>query len=185
METCAVEIKQWMIINKLKFNDDKTEFLIIGNPQQRLKVSLPSLSVGDVPIAPTTECRNLGVIIDNSMTMDKQVSAMCKSISFHLRNISKIRKYLTDSSAASLVHALISSRLDYCNSLLYKIPKFQIKRLQLLQNTAARIVTGTPKYHHITPVLKQLHWLPVESRIKYKILLMVYKSLTGTAPSYL
>ena len=96
-----------------------------------------------------------------------------------------MRNYLTPGATESLVHALVSSRLDYCNSLLYGIPNYQVKRLQLLQNTAARIVTKTRKYEHITPVLRELHWLPVDYRIQYKILLLVFKCINGLAPVYL
>ena len=104
---------------------------------------------------------------------------------YHLRNISKIRKYLTQDSAPILIHAFISSKLDYCNSLLYGIPKYLVCRLQRVQNTAARIVTLTRKYDSITPIMFKLHWLPVHSRIIFKLLLLVYKALNGKAPSYI
>ena len=96
-----------------------------------------------------------------------------------LRNISKIRKYLTEETTEILVHAFVSSKLDYCNSLLYGLPKHMISSLQSVQNTAARIVTLTKKFDHITPVLIQLHWLPVQ------VLLLVYKALNGMAPLYM
>ena len=81
--------------------------------------------------------------------------------------------------------AFISSRLDNANSLLYGLPDYQIKRLQRIQNTAARILTRTAKHDHITPVLKELHWLPVEKRIMYKIILLTYRCLHNLAPPYL
>ena len=102
-----------------------------------------------------------------------------------LRSISKIGKYLTQDSAQILIHAFISSKLDYCNSLLYGIPKYLVCRLQRVQNTAARIVTLTRKYDSITPIMFKLHWLPVHSRIIFKLLLLVYKALNGKAPSYI
>ena len=118
------------------------------------------------------------------MIMESHISNVVRAASFHLRNISKIRKYLTLSSTEQLIHSFVTSRLDMCNSLLYGLPKKQIHRLQLLQNTAARIVTMSKKSNHITPILKNLHWLPVSHRINYKILLIVFKSLNGCAPSY-
>ena len=102
-----------------------------------------------------------------------------------LINISKIRKYLTEETTEILVHAFVSSKLDYCNSLLYGLPKHMISSLQSVQNTAARIVTLTKKFDHITPVLIQLHWLPVHFRILFKVLLLVYKALNGMAPLYI
>lgn len=85
----------------------------------------------------------------------------------------------------TLVHAYVTSRLDYCNSLLYGISRELINKLQKVQNAAARLVTGTRKFEHITPVLKELHWLPIEERIKYKVLLLAYKAQNGQAPKYL
>ena len=117
--------------------------------------------------------------------MESQVTNICKSAHFHLRNIGSIRHVLTESSSAQLVHALISSRLDYCNSLLNGIPDSQIKRLQKVQNNAARVVCRIRKYDHITPTLQSLHWLPVKSRIQFKTLLLTYQSLHGRSPSYL
>ena len=84
-----------------------------------------------------------------------------------------------------MAHAFDTSRIDYCNSLLYGVSDYNISRLQRIQNCAARIITNTKKYDHITPVLRKLHWLPVRYRIQYKILLITYKAITGMAPDYL
>ena len=103
----------------------------------------------------------------------------------HLRNISRIRRYLSQDAAHLLVHALAISRIDYANSLLAGISVQRLQRLQRLQNVCARVVTLTPRIHHITPVLRDLHWLPVKLRIDYKVLLYTYRALHGLAPSYL
>ena len=116
--------------------------------------------------------------------MSGQVSALCKSVRYQLRNVGVIRKYLTCSATEKIVHALISSRLDFCNSLLYQLPNTQIARLQRLQNTTARIVTLSNRRSHITPVLKSLHWLPMQFRIVFKLLLLVFHCLQGSAPEY-
>ena len=102
-----------------------------------------------------------------------------------LRNIGAIRQYLSDESASHVVHAFVTSRLDYCNALLGGISKTILARLKRVQNHAARIVTLSRKHKHITLVLKMLHWLPVNLRIEYKILLLTYKILHGAAPAYL
>ena len=127
----------------------------------------------------------MGIILDTYLTLDKQVNKLCKCCHFHLRNISKIRKYLTKDSTEILIHALVSSKLDHCNSLLYGLPAYRIQKLQRLQNTAARIVTLSRKYDHITPVLVSLHWLPVYYRVIFKILLLVYKGIHNLAPLYI
>ena len=113
---------------------------------------------------------NIGVLFDESLSMVPQVTAICKSAFYHLRKISLIRKYLTFDAAQLLFHALVTSKLDYCNSLLYGLPKRVIKQLQRVQNADARFVTVSPKFCHITPVLANLHWLPIELRIEFKVL---------------
>ena len=143
------------------------------------------MSVDDEQILPKSSARNLGVIFDECCNMVEHVNKICKTSYYHLRNISKIRKYLTEETTEILVHAFVSSKLDYCNSLLYGLPKHMISSLQSVQNTAARIVTLTKKFDHITPVLIQLHWLPVHFRILFKVLLLVYKALNGMAPLYI
>ena len=114
--------------------------------------------------------------------MEQYVTNVCKSGFYHLRNISNIRKHLTQQNAETLIHAFISSRLDFCNSLLYSLPKYLIDRIQNVQNAAARIVSLTQRCDHITPILFNLHWLPVQDRIVFKVLLITYKVLYGMAP---
>ena len=112
--------------------------------------------------------------------MFPQVTAICKSAFYHLRKIRLIRKHLTFDAAQLLVQALVTSKLDYCNSLLYGLPKNVIKQLQRVQNAAARVVTLSPKFCHIKPVLANLHWL----RVEFNILIVTYKTLHGFAPAY-
>ena len=105
------------------------------------------------------------------------MSLKCKSASFQLHRLGKIRQYLDTSTAKKLVQALVLCHLDYCNSLLYNMPDSQLGKLQIIKNSAARLITGTKKYSPITPVLQQLHWLPVKSRISFKILLLTFQCL--------
>ena len=114
--------------------------------------------------------------------MEHHVTAVCKAGFYHLRNISRIRKYIARQAAEIPVHAFSTSRLDFCNSLLYGLPKQTIKRLQHVQSVALRIVALTPKHEHISPVLQELHWLPIEQRIGFKNLLMTFKCLNGLPP---
>ena len=117
--------------------------------------------------------------------METHVNKICQSVHYHLRNIGKIRSVIDRDTCKLLVNSMVTSRLDYCNSLLFGVNKSVVDKLQKLQNKAARIVTLSKKYSHITPILKSLHWLPVEQRIHYKILLQTFKSLHGMAPDYL
>ena len=103
-------------------------------------------------------------------------SSRSKAAFYQLRNINRIKGFLSQKDQEKLIHAFISSRLDYCYGLLTGLPKKRIKHRQLIQNAAARVLTRTKRSEHITPVLKYLHWLPVSHRIDFKSLLMVYKS---------
>ena len=134
---------------------------------------------------PVSCVRNLGVLIDEGLTMQNHVQSICQSSYHYLRNIRQIRPYLTINAAKTIIHSIISSRLDYCNSLLYGVPDFVINKLQLLQNCAARVVLNINKFDSITSGLKKLHWLPVKERIQYKIILIVYKALNGNQPIYI
>ena len=119
------------------------------------------------------------------MNLDKHINEICKSAFYHIRNISQFRRYLSFKSTRTLVHAFVTSRIDSCNSLLYGLPSYLIQRLQYVLNSTARLISRSRKADHITPLLFDLHWLPVEQRINFKILLFTYKIVNGLAPSYL
>ena len=119
------------------------------------------------------------------MTLKPHISNIVRVSSFHIRNISRIRKYLNQSAAEQIIHAFVTSRLDNGNALFYGLPQNQISRLQHIQNTAARVVTLSRKSCHMTPILKELHWLPVSQRIVFKLMLIVHKSVNNIAPIYI
>ena len=174
-----------MIRDKLMINDSKTEFILIGTRQQLCKLQPCAISVGHDTITASTQVKNLGCWLDSHLNMSKHVTSVCKSAFYHLHNIRRIKNYLSRENLLTLVHAFITSRLDYCNSLLYGVPKDQISKLQRVQNAAARLVMGIGKYSHITPALYDLHWLPIHARIHFKILLLAFKVIHGQAPAYL
>ena len=176
-----------MAQNQLKLNDDKTEVIILGKKQQTKNVFIPTITIGDshVKVNQEKSVRNLGVQFDPELTMINHLKSVSQSVHFHIRNIGSIRKYLTRPATESLVHSLVSSRIDYGNALLSGIPSCHLYILQKLQNTAARIITRRSKFSHVTPVLKDLHWLPIQARIDFKVLLLTYKILNGKAPGYL
>ena len=184
-EACISDIRRWMQESYLKLNDNKTQFLLLGSRQQLAKFEVLHVHIGTTSVSPVEKSRNLGVIFDSNMTMESQVSN-CVKLAYHsLRNLRAIRKYLTQKAAEQLVHAFVTSRIDCCNSLLYGLPKCQLQKLQRVQNSAARLVTNTRKYSHITPILKSLHWLPVEQRLKYKVLLITFRALMFSSPQYI
>ncbi len=129
--------------------------------------------------------KNLGVILDSNLSFENHNSHVTKTAFFHLRNIAKLRNMLTVSDAEKLVHAFMTSRLDYCNALLGGCPASSINKLQIEQNPAARVLTRSRKYDNFTPILQSLHWLPINFCISYKILLLAYKALNNLAPAYL
>ena len=109
---------------------------------------------------------------------------MCKSAYNHLRRINKIRKYLTEDSTKTLVHSFVTDRLDYCNSLYSGLRSKAIHRLQLAQNSAARVITKTNRHHHITPILHKLHWLSISKQAAFKRMVLNFKSLHNNGPAY-
>ena len=185
MEACIDDLRRWMIEDKLMINDDKTEFILIGTKQQLEKVKIQKLSVGQCEITPSSVVRNLGSWFDSNFSMAVHVNKVCKSSFYHLHNLSRIRKYLSQDTLETLVHAFITSRLDQCNALLYGLPKLQLHKLQRVQNAAARLVLRSSKFCRITPCLFELHWLPIKFRIDFKIILLAFKTIHGLAPKYL
>ena len=137
------------------------------------------INIGDSLITPS---RNLGVLFDSTCSLNDHLSKICKSINYNLYSIGKIWKYLHTPTAEKIINCSITSRLDYCKHLLYCAKGYNRSQLQLCQNNAARMLSLRHKFDHITPVLKDLHWLPVEQRIEYKVLLLTYKALHGKAP---
>jgi len=160
--------------------------MVIGTRQMLKKVpDTPTIQVEGSVIQAAPTARNIGVKMDQSLSMVDHIKSVCKSSYMHLRNISRIRKYLTNDACATIIHSLVISRLDNLNALLYGLPDSTLRKLQLIQNQAAKLVAREKKSDHVTPILITLHWLPVEYRIQYKILLLTHQCLHGKAPSYL
>lgn len=185
MEACISDIYRWMCSHHLKLNSEKTEFLIISSKSASKKFIAPSIHVNGHSVNSSTVVRNIGVMMNSTASPDSHISSICKSAYLHIRNISRLRKYLHQDSLEKVIHAFISTKLDYCNSMLCGASAYQISRLQRIQNIAARLLTGTPIYEPITPILFSLHWLPVKFRIKFKVLTLVHKSVHCSAPLYL
>ena len=181
---CVQDIRIWMRNHFLKLNDSKTEVLVVGSRQQVAKVKIPGVTVGNALILPSARMRNLGAVFDTEMTMINHINAVCRSVCLQVRNIGRIHRSLSADTCKQIVHTSVTSRLDFCNSLLVGIPESTVGKLQRCQNIAACIISRTKKHKHVTPVLKELHWLPVVHRVHFKVLLQVYKALHGLVPRY-
>ena len=149
-----VSVQKWMLSHQLKMNDDKTEFLVISSKSIARGIVSPSLHIGDHQVVATSTARNIGVMMDSKASMEAHVLSVCKSSFIHIRNLSRIKKFVDSSSLECLVHACITTKLDYCNSLLCGAPSALINKLQRIQNIVAMIITGHGRCEHITPVLK-------------------------------
>ena len=186
LQSVIALVSSWMSSNLLSLNPDKTEFLIVGTPQQLSKLNNPVLVVdSNTTITPVTSARSLGILFDNHLSFDNQITALSKACFYHIRDLRRIRDTLDFSTSCTIATSLVHSKLDYCNSLYYNLPAYQIDRIQSIQNCLARTVCRTSKFSHITPTLKSLHWLKVRERIEYKILSLTYNSLQIHQPSYL
>ena len=156
IESCLVDINNWMTTNKLKLNTDKTELLILYS-RFRLPPRLPSIKIGTDIIKPTNKARNIGFFFDNTITMSFHINNIVKGAFYHLRNIAKIRKYINATTDEVLVHAFINSKLDFCNSVLHGLPKYEINKVQKVQNSVAVVIACLRKFDHISDTLKELH----------------------------
>ena len=180
------DIHNFMFANKLKFNPDKNEFILIGykNNCKQLLPHFPINILGN-QVSPAQSVRNLGVVFNSDLSFSDYVSQVIKSTRVHARDLYRIHPLLDLNTSVLLANDLVSSRLEYCNSLFLLLPNFELRRLQLVQNSLCRAVTHSSKYSHITPQLKKLHWLPVKYRIQFKISLITYKILKQGQPVYL
>ncbi len=150
---CIEDIRLWMATNFLKLNQDKTEILLVSTKTLRyvMQSLLTPLSVKPCEHWPC----------DSDLNFQKHISNISTTTFYHLGNISKVRCFLSKSDSDNLVHAFISSSLDYCNSLFAGLPKHMLKKLKLIQSAAARVLTKTRRSKHITPILSSLHWVLV------------------------
>ncbi len=183
MDLCIEDIRSWCNQNVLGLNDSETELMLFSSKFSNSSWT-PQLSIGDSVIKPSSNARNLGAVTDPSVDMSLHINSVCKSTLAGIRKIGKIRHYLNQESTLRLVHAFAISKLDTCNFLTFGLPDRQtsnITKIQHVQRTAARV----PRHQHITPMLQQLHWLPLKHMTAYKIPLIAFKALRGLAPVYI
>ena len=185
LTNALVDIKKWMDGSRLKLNAEKTQLVWVGTRQQLEKVDIETVDILESNVQVSSSVKDLGVLIDNSLSMSGHVNALTKSSFFQLRQIRTIKRRLPRHARETLIRAFVSSKLDYCNVLLYNINDGLLKKLQRVQNAAARLIFDARKNDHATPLLRDLHRLPVRRRIDYKLCSLVYKCLHDAAPEYL
>ena len=186
VQQCLQAVSDWMIASKLKLNPDKTEFILIGTKAQRdkFKKYFPTKLL-DQDVTPTDSARNLGVEFDKDLNFKKHISKVCRSCYYHIRDLRRLRRCLTAAVTKTIATSLVSSKLDYCNSILYNIPNREINKVQSVHKCLAGVVTRSPRFCSVTPLLKSPHWLPVQFRIKHKICTLTYKVIHSCQPVYL
>ncbi|KAF7246708.1 hypothetical protein EYD10_07374, partial [Varanus komodoensis] len=151
----------------------------------RAEPNLNHLQIFELEEVNILYCLYLGMFLDPELSLEAQVTVVARSAFFQLRLVHQLRPYLENDCLVTVTHVLVTSRLDFCNALYVGLPLKTVRILQLVQNRAARLLTGTGCYVHMTPVLRQLHWLPIEVRAQFKVLGMTYKALNGLGPGYL
>ncbi|XP_061487038.1 uncharacterized protein LOC133387065 isoform X3 [Rhineura floridana] len=162
---CLAATMDWMRANKLRLNPDKTEMLLVDGFSDRMVDTYPILDGVTLPLK--DRVRSLGVVLDSSLSLEAQVASVARNAFYQLRLVAQLCPYLSKEDLTSVVHALITLRLDYCNALYVGLPLKTVRKLQLVQNAAARLLTGTKRSDHITPVLARLHWLPICFRARF------------------
>ena len=188
MKMALGQLEDWMKVNRLKLNQDKTQFMWIGRRQMLDKINREVLHSHFPDMKFLSSVNDLGVVLDECLEMEEQIGSICRSGFYHLRQIRGIRRSLSDVAARSAVQAFIMSKVDYCNcnSALLGLSATMVDRVQHLMNAAARLILRLPKFSHISAQMRDdLHWLPVQGRIRFKILLTAWRCISGSALDYL
>ena len=183
---CIMKLKQYMTRYHLKLNDTKTEVIVFANPKFKEKITLNGtfLQSGGC-IRFTDDVKYLGILFDSVLSFENQIQKVSSLGYSSLRKISSIKNQLSKSTLEIFIHAFISSCLDYCNILYFGLPKTLLYKLQKLQNAAIRLIFNVRSRHPVSSFFTELHWLNVEQRIIFKVLLIVYKTVYGMAPKVL
>jgi len=178
-------IRGWLLENKLKLNESKSELIVMSSPAMFGAIENMRLRVGDQYLEPSSCVKDLGILFDRSLNFENAISEVVKKSYASIAMIYRIRRYLDEESTKKLVHNLIMSRLDYANVLYTGLPVASLSRLQKVQNSAARMVKKVHRMESATPLMYELHWLPVCMRVKFKLLVLTHKAIHHNTPIYL
>jgi len=182
---CVNAVAAWMQSNLLRLNSDKTEFMWCTTVHRQHCLSISCPAIGSFSVTPTTMVRDLGVYIESNFSMRGHIRRTVSCRFAVLRKLRTIRRQIPTAVFQLLIVALVLPGLDYCNRVLHGLPAYLIRRLQSVQNAAARLIFRIRRSEHITPALISLHWLRVPERISFKLAVVTYRSIHGTAPRYL
>ena len=180
------EVNSWVQKFFLKLNATKSQVIVFTPDSQSSKLLVQRLFLDDGSILPLSrDVLNLGMILDHKLSFGPQIDRVICACYQLLRDISSIRRFLTEDEIKSLVNSVVVARIDNCNSVYAGLSAHHILRLQRLQNSCARVIYGVGRRNHVSELLKKLHWLPIRQRIVFKVLCLIFKCIHGTAPSYL
>ena len=187
MEACVQDAKAWLCDNGLVMNNNKSQAIVIHSSSLRTPTSLTRVNICGQLVETSPVIRDLGFNVDANLTMTSQVANVCRSAYYHLSRIAKIRDSISTTVCKSLIHGLVTSRLDYGNAILHGISDRHMHRLEMVQRSAARIVRQIRRgdRQSMTTILRQLHWLPVRKRIDFKLLVLVHRAIYNGTPEYL
>ena len=178
-------IGEWYSNNLLLLNPSKTKLMVFGSRQFRSKLDTSRLPFMGRDLVPENSTRDLGVILDANLTYDKLFTKTVSKCTSFLIQISRTSHAFYKRTLLTIINALVFSKLFYCSNVWANISKRNINILQAIQNFAARIVTGTRKYDHISPLLKEHNWMPVVTQLYLRTAIMAFKYLTGLVPECL
>ena len=186
MANCVSRVEAWMVSNRLRLNPAKTEVIWLGSSRRLAQCPADPLILPGASIQPVSCVRDLGVVVDQDLSLASHVSHVTSVCFFHLRQLRLVRRSLTIDTAHALVRALIHSRLDYCNGVFAGLPAGLFNRLQSVLRASARLVLGLPGRAPVMSAIRDtLHWLSYPQRVTFKLCLTTYKCLHGLAPPYL
>ena len=187
LSACLGALHLWFCHNGMALNPDKSEAVIIGTRQRSSSYSsISSIDIAGTSVPFSDYIKLLGVTLDRYMTLEKHVNSVCSSCYYHIRALRHIRPAITEDMAKSVAYSLVCSRLDYANSALTGIAHKHLARLERVQNALARVIAGSPTSYCLhSSMLANLHWLPIEHRINFKLAMVTFNTLRSGQPTYL
>ena len=186
--TCVTDIQCWMNVNYLKLNGDKTKLIFLGTPKQLAKcceIIPDNIILLSDNIKPAVQVLNLGYWMDPSLKNHSHINKTVQSLYLLIKGIAGICPFLMLESCRLIINGFITSKLDYCNSLLAGTSNYQLRKLQAVQNMSCRIICTLQKCDNISSQIRDLHWLKVKEQITFKIAVFMFLCIRDQAPVYL